>query len=234
MIITEEQFLTYMECPIKYDFRFNKKMIMDTPDIKKVLNKTIKSFYLTMITEGRVLTLSQLTKKFDSAIKQYDNVFDAKKLTDAVFSLRNFYNWAHDNQIVVVSLDEQYTITHNNNALTGIMSPISYTSFGAYEVLKMNFGQRQYDIAVAQMNVKNAIDTIAFNSSNDCALSGIKVHHVKSGKDIITASNDIDIKRFYDSLDGVIESIKNNVYYGRDGFQCERCSYKNLCRGWRK
>lgn len=233
MKISEDQFFTYMQCPIKYDLKYNKGIVFESFDIKDILNKIIKSFYSYMITDRKVMSFNQLTKKFDAAMKPYEGTVDNKKLIDAVFLLRNFYNWASDNKVTVISVNESYSIIHEDIVLEGVMSPISYLEGDRFEVLKMNFGQRQYDQLAFEMNIKNTIDTIAFNNSGDEYLSGIKVHHVKGGKDIITASNQIDYERFYKSLEGVSKSIEKKLFYAREGFQCEKCSYKNICRGWR-
>lgn len=233
MKITENQFFTYMECPIKYDMKYNKGIMFEDPSLKDILNKAVKAFYMQMINEKKIMSFNVLTKKFDAAVKPYEGIFDSKKMVDSLFLLRSFYNWACDKRVTVISLNEQYSIVHNNNILEGVLSPIAYLEGDRYEVLKMNFGQRQYDTLTAEMHMKNTIDTLAFNESGEEYLSGIKVHHVKSGKDIVTASNSIDYERLYTSLDGIVKSIEQNIYYAREGFQCERCSYKNICRGWR-
>lgn len=233
MRITEKQFFTYIECPVKYDLMFNKGIQCETVDMKDILQKCVNGFFLEMITKMKAPSLNTLTRKFDSSMKKYGDMFNDKKKVDSLFLLRNFYNWACDNRIVVVSLNEPYVITtDNNNVLEGICSPVAYNENGRYEVIKNNFSQRQYDDRIAPMLMKNSIDVMACSNNADEKISAVRINHVRTGKELKICPTLNDNNRLLKSIDGVCSSIENGIFYARDGFACEKCSYKNICRGW--
>lgn len=234
--ITEQQFFDYIFCPCKYDIKYNKKIIIQNPiTINNLLNQASKYFYMYVMNNLKTPTMNMLTTKFESLFKPYADIFSSKQYNDALFSLRNFYNWACDAQVAVVDSDVKYVISHEGLVLEGIMNPIAINKVKHLEFLIMNYSSRIPEQLEVDTKLKYSIDMMAFNNSNkDFKVLATKIHNIKSGKDIVTTRNQNDYDRLLSSLKGVAQGINSNIYYPRESHMCASCSYKNYCRGWTK
>ena len=234
--ITEQQFFDYIVCPCKYDLKHNRKLIInDKISIPKILNQVSKFFYTYVLNNLKTPTMNQLTKKYESIFKEYGETLSSQQYNDGLFLLRNFYNWACSNQIAVIDSDSKYTISHNGVILEGIMNPIAINKDKQLEFLIMNFSKKTYDQLDIDTKLKYSIDMMAFNDANkDHKIVATKIHNVKSGKDLITSRNMNDYDRLLSTIENVAKGINNKIFYPRESALCSSCSYKNLCRGWKK
>lgn len=234
MRLTEQQLFDYMYCPAKYDMKYNKKiLIADDVNINQILGQVTKFFYMYVLNNKKTPTFNQLTNKFESLYKPYASVISEKKYTEALFQLRNFYNWACSNMIAVIDSDVKYVITHKDIVLEGVMNPIAINKNKKLEFLIMNFSNKSLDQLEIDTKMKYTIDMLSFNDSNkDMKIIGTKIHHVKTGKDFITSRTEMDNDRFLSTLENVAKGIENNIYYPRETPLCSSCSYKHYCRGW--
>lgn len=233
--LTEQQFFDYIFCPAKYDLKYNKKIIIEDPfSINTVLNKVAKYFYFYVVNNLKTPSLNTITTKFDSLMKPYMDIVSQKQYTDAVFQLRNFYNWACSNQIAVIDSDVRYLVKHKDVILEGIMNPVAINKDKNLEFLIMNFSSRVPDQLEVDTKLKYSIDMMSFNSSNkDNKIFATKVHCVKSGKDFTTSRTENDYNRLLGTIDGVAAGIANKAFYPRESHMCQNCQYRNLCRGWK-
>lgn len=233
--LTEQQLFDYITCPAKYDLKYNKKIVIDDPfSINSVLNKVAKFFYFYVVNNLKTPTMNVISTKFESLMKPYMDITSNKQYTDALFQLRNFYNWACSNQIAVIDSDVKYVIRHKDILLEGIMNPVAINKNKSLEFLIMNFSSRVPDQLEVDTKLKYSIDMMSFNSSNkDNKIMATKLHCVKSGKDLITSRTDNDYTRLVATLEGVATGITNKAFYPRESHMCNTCSYRNICRGWK-
>ena len=236
MRLTEQQFFDYISCPLKYDMKYNKGLLIpDTFSINNILIIMTKFFYMYVVNNLKTPTFNLMTNKFESAIKPYINIISNKQYTDALFLLRNFYNWACDNKVAVIDSDIKYIFTHNSNIIEGVMNPIAINKDKNLEFLIMNFSSRLPDQLEVDTKLKYSLDMLSFNSSNkDKQVNAIKIHNVKQNKTLITTRNDNDFKRLTSTIDNVCKGIENNIYFPHETHMCQQCAYRNLCRGWNK
>jgi hypothetical protein len=233
--LTEQQFFDYIFCPAKYDLKYNKKIVIEEPfSINNILNTISKFFYMYIVNNMKTPSMNTITTKFDSLMKPYMDITSNKQYTDALFQLRNFYNWACSNRIAVIDSDIKYIINHKDIILEGIMSPVAINENKRLEFLIMNFSSRTPDQLEIDTKLKYSIDMMSFNESNkDNKIFATKVHCVKSGKDFITSRTDNDYNRLTATIEGVAAGINNKAFYPRESHMCQNCSYKNCCRGWK-
>lgn len=233
--LTEQQLFDYIYCPAKYDMKYNKKIVIeDAFSINSILNTVSKYFYFYVVNNLKTPTMNMITTKFESLAKPYMDIISTKQYTDAIFQLRNFYNWACSNQIAVIDSDVRYMITHKETILEGIMNPVAINKDKKLEFLIMNFSSRLPDQLEVDTKLKYSIDMMSFNNSNkDNQIYATKVHNVKSGKDFITARTENDYNRLLATIEGVATGINNKAFYPRESHMCQSCSYKNYCRGWK-
>ena len=233
--LTEQQLFDYITCPAKYDLKYNKKIVIDDPfSINSILNKVSKFFYFYVVNNLKTPTMTTITVKFESLMKPYMDITSNKQYTDALFEIRNFYNWACSNQIAVIDSDIKYLIKHKDIVLEGIMNPVAINKDKNLEFLIMNYSTRTPDQLEIDTKLKYSIDMMSFNSSNkDNKIRATKIHCVKSGKDLITSRTDNDYNRLLSTIEGVAAGINNNIFYPRESHMCQQCSYRNICRGWK-
>lgn len=233
--LSEKQLFDYIQCPAMYDMKYNKKILIeDSFSINKILEKVSKFFYFYIIENKKVPSFNIISNKFESLSKNYIDIISSKKYTDSLFQLKNFYNWACSNQIVVIDSDVKYLLKHKDILIEGIMNPISINKNKNLEFLIMNFSSRCADQLECDTKLKYSIDMLAFNQTNkDHKICATKIHNIKSTKDIITSRNDNDYKRLLKTIDNVANGIKNNCYYPRECHMCQNCNYKYYCRGWK-
>jgi hypothetical protein len=233
--LTEQQLFDYIFCPAKYDLKYNKKIIIeDSFSINNILNKVSKYFYLYVVNNMKTPTMNMISSKFDSLMKPYMDITSNKQYTDALFQLRNFYNWACSNQIAVIDSDVRYVIRHKETIIEGVMNPIAINKNKKLEFLIMNFSSRIPDQLELDTKLKYSIDMMSFNSSNrDNKIYATKMHCVKSSKDFVTSRTDNDYNRLLSTIEGVTTGITNKAFYPRESHMCNNCTYRSLCRGWK-
>lgn len=235
LILSEKQLFDYIYCPAKYDMKYNKKIIIeDTFSINKILEKVSKFFYLYIMENKKIPSFNIISNKFESLSKNYIDIISSKKYTDSLFQLKNFYNWACSNQIVVIDSDVKYMLKHNNILIEGIMNPIAINKDKNLEFLITNFSSRYADQLESDTKLKYSIDMLAFNKTNkDNKIYATKIHNIKNNKDIITTRNDNDYKRLLKTIENVSCGINSGCYYPRESHMCQNCSYRYYCRGWK-
>jgi hypothetical protein len=235
MKITEQQFFDYISCPLKYDMKYNKGIVIDDKfSVNNILIKVTNYFYMYVINNLKTPSMNQLTTKFESLIKPYMNIISNKQYTDALFLLRNFYNWACSNKIAVIDSDVKYLFSHNGNIIEGVLNPIAINKDKNLEFLIMNFSNRVPDQLEIDTKLKYSLDMLAFNSSNkDKKIYASKIHCVKQNKDFTTTRNENDYSRLLSTIDNVCKGIENNIYFPHETHMCQQCQYRNLCRGWK-
>lgn len=233
--LTEQQLFDYIFCPAKYDMKYNKKVLIEDPfSINTILTTITKFFYFYVVNNLKTPSMNTITNKFESLIKPYMDIISQKQYTDALFQLRNFYNWACNNQIAVIDSDIKYIIRHKDIMLEGTMNPIAINKDKNLEFLVMNFSSRLPDQLEIDTKLKYSIDMMSFNSSNkDNKALAIKTHFVKSNRDFITTRGENDYNRLLATIEGVATGINNKSFYARESHMCQSCSYKNYCRGWK-
>ena len=232
--ITEKQFFDYISCPAKYDFIYNKKIIINEKfRLSNILIRISNFFYIYLLDNKKPPTLNTLFNKYESIYKKYEDIISSKEYSEGLFYIRNFYNWACNNKIAVISTDSSYELVYKNIRLTGILNPIAINNGKKLEFLIMNYSKRGTDQLEADMKLKYTIDILAFNNSYRRDISAIKIHDVKSSKDIITVRNNTDYERLYSTLEGVSKGITSNVYFPHETHMCTSCQYRHLCKGWK-
>lgn len=239
MQLTEQQLFDYISCPAKYQFKHEQGIILHKgKTVKDLLITTANYFYSYVMENKKTPTLKVLSNKFEALYLKHKEDIPEKKYNEGLLSLRNFYNWACSEKIAVIDSCMPYSLTYKGINLTGILSPIAINnSYGnkMLEFLVLNFSGRNIDQLTLDTKLKHSIDMLAFNqSSGSTRISGIKHHHIKTGKDMISMRSQADFDRVLGTLDGVVAGINAKAFYPRESSFCSTCEYKHMCRAWKK
>lgn len=234
MKLTEQQLFDYNFCPVKYYLRHIAKIdVPEAPTMNKLLNQVAKYFY-TSVANGKKPTLRQMQAKLDSICEENKEFINSKKAVEMWGHIYNFYNWACDNRIAVIDFDTKYAITIGEHIVEGAMNPIALTKNKDLEILLVNFSNKVPEQLELDMKLKYTLDVMAFNRANkDMSIKGTRMHLVKQNKDLYTTRSLNDYKRLESTVNGIAKSIQNELYYPRETYMCNTCSYRNYCRAWK-
>lgn len=234
MKLTEQQLFDYSYCPVKYYLRHKCKIdIAEVPTTNRLLSQVAKYFY-TSLSNGKLPSLKQMQSKLDSICEANIEFIDSKKAVELWGHVYNFYNWACDNKVAVVDTDTKYTIAMGEHIVEGVMNPIALTKDKQLEILLVNFSGKVPEQLELDTKLKYTLDTLAFNQANkDMQIVGTKMHLVKQNKDLYTTRSINDFERLKSSINGIAKSIQHELYYPRETYMCNSCTYRNYCRGWK-
>lgn len=232
MDVTEQQLFDYLQCPVYYDITVNKKLPSEQPvQLSDLLMKVTRFFYL-QLSLGEVPTLATLKRKWDMVFQPYQEILGEKKAIEGLQLLMKLYDWAKETKLVVIDIDSPYAITSGKNKLEGVMGVIVAGKNGRDELLVTSFSPRMSHEDLDALKLKYTIDSYAYRLKYGKDLSGIRIHHVKHGKDSLTFRKNSDYERLFGTINGVCKSLENNIYYVRDHYGCAICPVNNLCKYW--
>ena len=239
MKITEQQLFDYISCPAMYQYKHEQGIdLYQSKTVKDLLITTANYFYTYVFENKKTPTLKVLSNKFEALYLKHKQDIPEKKYNEGLLSLRNFYNWACSEKIVVADSCMPYNLTYKGVSLTGILSPIAINNSHGNKMLEfliLNFSGRNIDQLTLDTKLKYSIDMLAFNHNNGATrISGIKHHHIKTGKDMLSMRSQIDNDRALATIEGVALGIKNKVFYPRESVFCSTCEYRHMCRSWKR
>jgi len=233
--ITEQQLFDYISCPVKYDIKYNKGINIAEPiSMNIILNKIFNFFSINLLNQT-VLTPNQLKNKWDSICNLYPNYIDTKKNLTGLDYILRMYNWAKKNEITVLDIDTNYSITVDDIELQGCISaPIIAAPNKSLELLFMNFGNKIPSPYINNMKLIYTLYMYAFKYIYNKEIIGSKIYFVKGDKVFKTTRSKNDFLRLEDTIRGVASGIRNNAFYPRENILCDVCKAKEYCKFWQR
>lgn len=231
MKITEQQFFDYMHCPALFEMKHIRNIPLEEQiSSPKLLNRVAKYFYLNLLN-GKICTTSELKKKWDSICQGYEDKIDAKKILEGMGLIMKLYNWASNEQAVVLDINTPYIIRVGDTELVGNLGTILAAPNNKYELLITSFSSRLPDQTLIDMKLEYTLEAYVFHEVHNKFVDGVRVHSVKYDKDFYTSRADGDFKRLETAIKNVGKSIENDLYYPREGM-CSTCPAKGYCKYW--
>lgn len=231
--VTEEQIWEYIKCPTLYDTNFNKKIKATTKATLANSLMKLTNAFLLHLSNGRVLAMGELKRKWDM-ICEKDNINEQKCL-EGLQQIANFYKWAEAKQLRILDVKMPYGLTIKGNtgatSITGEINCIAVTPDNKYELLYVDYGNKQPDQPYLDRKLKYSLDALAFKQMYGEDIY-IHVHYVKGNLDFYSYRNRTDFERLTSTIDSVSECIDKNLYYPRENVFCTSCSIKQVCRAW--
>lgn len=232
--LTESQMFDYIFCPAKYDIKYNRRIDIQEPiSLPRLLSRVSKFFY-TSLVNGKVPSINELKNKWDSISRQYPNFVDSKKNIAGWGMIVNLTQWAAKEQIMVVDVNTFYQLTVGSVSLKGNLETVLVRPDKKSELLITSFSDKVPDQIETDMKLKYTLDAAAFKVLTQKPLDGIRVHSVKSDKDIITTRSEPDFKRLDTTIRNVGRAIEGQVFYPREQNLCSTCTARQYCRYWYK
>jgi hypothetical protein len=191
-----------------------------------------KYFYFNLLN-GKVCTTGELKNKWDSICKANQDFIDAKKNLAGMGLIMNLSRWAEREHPFILDVDTKYNIVIGDIEVEGCMNPLLAVLPGKeVEILATSFSEKIPDTMDSDMRIKYSLDAYAFNKMFEQPISGIRIHSVKSDKDILTSRGDNEFHRLESTIKGVGAGIKNKVFYVSETPLCSTCQARNYCKFW--
>jgi ASC-1-like (ASCH) protein len=233
MRITEAELFEYIFCPARYEMKYVKKI--DLPEynsMDKMLNKVAKFFFVNLLN-GKVCSVNELKNKWDSICKANPDFIDAKKSIAGLGLIVNLADWASKERLSVIDIDTKFNLVIDGVVIEGYMGgPILSRPNGGLELLITSFSSRIPDQVDIDMKLKYSLDALAFAEVLNKDLDGIRVHSVKSYKDLKTIRSKEDFNRIKRTVKSVAKGIENEIYYPRENVLCSTCNANAYCKMW--
>lgn len=234
MRMTETQMFDYIFCPAKYDIKYNRGIdVADPISMPRLLSRVAKFFYMNLVN-GKVCSVNELKNKWDSICKEYPDFVDSKKNVAGWGMIISMMQWASKEQIMVVDVNTFYRLNVGGVEVDGNLDAVLMRPDKKSELLITSFSDRIPDQIETDMKLKYTLDAAAFKVLTGKQLDGIRVHGVKSDKDIITVRSEPDFKRLDTTIRNVGRAIEANVFYPREQNLCTTCTARQYCKYWYK
>ena len=238
--ITESQLFDYIKCPLRYDAQYDLGMVTQNhPTVNSLLGRVGNAFLLNLMS-GKILAPSQLKRRWDNICEENQDIISQKTCLGGMSKLLSMYRWAEDKQLAVADMNIPfvYTIASHQIQVTGDIREalvVNDKDKKKYELLILDFSDRYPDQAILDTKLKYTLDWEACRQrvSSRFELTGMHIHHVKSGKDFYTFRTKEDVVRLNQSIIGISQGIRNKIFYPRESVMCSQCDMKLYCRAWR-
>ena len=238
--LTEEQIYDYIQCPLRYDARYNLRIAdKNHPSLSSLLTRVANSFLLALMN-GKVLTTSQIKKKWDVICENHQDMMTPQKCLDGMGLLTKMYLWAENERLRVGGMNIPFTyslLNHDPQIMVRgeITEAVIPQTKSSVELLKLDFSNKYPDQASLDMKLKFTLDwkVLTRQLPKDIELAGIRVHHVKTDKDWFTFRHPDDYARMNAALTNVSDCINKKLFYPRETVMCASCDMKMYCSAWR-
>ena len=237
--LSEEQIYDYAICPLRYDSRYNLKIATQNhPSFKSLLDRVANSFLLNLMN-NKVLSTSELKKKWDVTCEGYKDIIDQNGCISGMGLLMQMYLWAEEQELCVSDLKSPFL-----HRIAGSNPPVNIRGETAealivkdrksYELLVIDFSPRYPDQALIDMKTKYTLDWAVYkNFLPDMKNLGIRIHHVKKNKDWYTFRTEESMQRMNASFRNIATCINEKLFYPRENIMCAACDMKLYCKAWR-
>ena len=232
MIISEQQFFDFMECPALFEMKNVKKI--DIPEqitLSNLLDKVSNYFFINLLN-GKICSGKELKKKWDSICEENRHIVDDKKIRDGIALIIKFANWAAENQVVVLDVSSRYSIVVADIEIVGNIGTVLALPNGGQELLVTSFSNKAPDQTIVDMRLKYTIEAYGFEQAYNQKIDGIRLLSVKNGKDYYTRRGEDDFRRLRIAINSIGKSIQQGLYYPRESVTCPQCPAKQYCRYW--
>ena len=237
---TETRLFDYIKCPLRYDAQYNLGIVTRNHLTINSLLGDVANAFLVKLMNGEIMPTHILKRRWDRLCEENQDIISPKTCLGGMSKLLNLYRWAENQQLIVADMNIPfaYTIASHQIQVMGQISEAlvpNQKDEKKYELLVLNFSDRYPDQSVLDIKMKYTLDWEACRQrvSSRFELGGIRIHHVKSGKDFYTFRTKEDVIRLNQSIIGICTGIKNKIFYPRESVMCSGCDMKLYCRAWR-
>lgn len=230
--LTEKQLYDYLYCPVYYDLLHNFHALLEEKDSQKaLLNKCVLSFFSSMLG-GYIMTTGDMKKKWDRLCADA-NFTNDKKIIEGIGLILNFHRWAMDKKPMVLDVGTPYHLRFQDTVwLTGKTGTILFGKDEEHgDLFVVDYGAKVPDDAGMVFKTRWALACEAAEKSARCKINGVRLLHIKTGKEFRIFRHPRSKERLERSVLGAAECIQKGIYFPRET-TCVSCFGKTVCAAW--
>lgn len=228
--LTETQLLDYIKCPNLFYLKYLSRIPYKESKTYKDCIKNLMYAYLGRLLDGKVLTLKEIKNKWDRIIDENEELFNENKVLEGIGYMNILDHYCRTHQVIIADINTPYQVNFKDNiAVTGNLGPLRYNN-GKIELFLPESSQKQPDQTLLNMSIKYTLQIKAIKQlDKSVKVDGIKIFHVKSGKEFTSYRTQKDFDRLDKIVSGVGKAIREEIFYAREDYMCSQCKYKNYC-----
>lgn len=232
IIFNMEEVEDYIKCPNYFYMKYLTKIpTINNPTFKKLV-QTIIDAYLARLLNGKILSMLEAKRKWDKLAEQYPEVLTPKKIIEGIGIFNKFNDYCHANRVIIADMNSEYQMNFKDNIVVkGKIGALRYYDKDNLELFIVETSQKIPDKTLIDMSLRYTMQLYAINklTGSRVKVNGLRIYHVKSGKEITSYRTQKDFIRLEKTIEAVAKAVRNKIFYPHEDYLCHQCSYKNYC-----
>lgn len=238
MILSTKQIKEYMDCPLKYKFKYIDEIPYEETD-SEYYNSKMKNImlsYFTSLLDNQVIPLHTFKSKYSSIIYQMSHnaafidspIIKKSKTTADVAAIVSYYEWASQYKPKdIIAIGKEYAINIAGINVYGTIDVVNRTP----GIISIKAWDSSDDFYI-KTDIEEYLNAIAFRHIYG---KYPKEHIVrtKNGKIYVLNKEESELERAVHILENVNTCIKNEIFYPRWNITCKKCCYQPICLNWK-
>lgn len=261
MIISIEEILDFVACPVLYKYRHVHKIEPPQPKVGRMTKNSVVELYdkalhksvfyiFHRIQDGFYPSLANVSKtwgnvwikpraELESIRFQSTSWRDTHKIKETqgwnkLKAFHEFYKTAHGTPIMI---DYKYSVPIGKHTLTGSIDLVeTVRNEQNREIITMTefvTDERNMPYLNIRRDWKVTASSYAFRKVMRLSEQKIVYHGIISGKRHDTVRDEKDFKQLEHLIDIIVETKEQGLYYPSFNERCETCPFQKLCeKGW--
>lgn len=228
--ITDKQLFDYIFCPNFFYFKYlshipNKKKKTTGEMVKEIIN-----YYFAKLMQHKLPSIDTLKKKWDDLCNENAENMNNKTVLEGFGLINLFDKYCKNTKLIVADFDSEYQLNFSSNIiLTGNLGAIRLVN-KTLELFVVETSQKTPDQRLLDMSLKYTLACLAAEKIyKGYELNYVNILHLKSGKEFKTYRNKTQKDRLEKSVINIAKSIREEIFFPRENYQCVQCTYKNFC-----
>lgn len=250
-----DQLHTYLQCPLKYQLKYEKGLEGEAADsmiYKDAVHKTISYFYFSLMGQ-RLPTGKQMKDKWanlwagnvtddigefllkERAATKRSRPDKYGKMNIQGFEMvHNFYHINKDDPGIPIAVDHEYRVPIGGITLVGkfelIREKLDKTLGTRFiEIVDFKTGSDLVDPFLIKHDINLTVASYAFQNLFQSREDRLTYHYLKTGKEIHTSRDANEFARLEKIVYGVAEGIARKHFFPNHNFMCKTCPVQSVC-----
>lgn len=217
------------------------KTLSENDGLREAIKTTLNYFYL-QLEQGRLIGMEELKEKFGSIwygkndiydIKFIDNVSQRKRELEAINMLHLFHRQQKFSPDTVLATNVKFRLAFPDDVFISGVIPVIRQSNRGLEIVNFKTSNNRVDDFWIRTDMGLTLQALGFQSIFKKEADSICLHYLRHGQMIFTDRKKADTQRLYKSIKMLLATMKNDWYYPRESYHCDKCAVKDICMEWR-
>ncbi|MEK7528180.1 MAG: PD-(D/E)XK nuclease family protein, partial [Patescibacteria group bacterium] len=229
------QIYTYLECPLKYKFRYLFQVPSPpqaTTSFGSSVHNALKNFYEILLEDRSLIpTLEGLQSLYKK--NWISQGYDTRTFEQAMYKrgqemIERFFEENKNNWVVPAFVEKMFTLRIAECSITGRIDRIDKLEDGTYEVIDYKTGKLK-DEKEVKKDLQLSLYALACRDFLKIPVSRLSLYFLEDNKKISTERTEEDINKFEDELKGYLDDITESDFIATPGRHCSWCEYMTIC-----